>query len=154
MDILTLFGFTQLTLIIPVVCIMMMLGSFLGGLLRGIILAMGGPIRPRKLFERMSFRAILMGEIFVGGFAGYYHGIIIESIELTHMVYWGFTLLAAPVLAFIGAQITGLIYAEKIEANIKAYAEWVKAQRNKKKNAPKKQRKAQRSSQSFDPSTT
>ncbi len=153
-EILILFGFTELTYIIGTICMLMLLGCFLGGLLHGIILAHGGPIRPRPFFDRMSVRGMLLAEIIMVVFALYYHGVMIESIKMAHLVFWAFSLLGAPVLAFIGAQITGLIFSQKIADNKKAYMIWLKAKRQKKKEsgASKGDGSGRRGSRSFDPS--
>lgn len=157
-EILKLFGFTEQAFIIGAVSVLMLSGCFLGGLLNGIILAHGGPIRPRPFFDRMSVRGILLAELFIGVFALYYHGLMIESIKASHMVFWAFSLVGAPVLAFIGAQITGLIFSKKIADNKRAYLIWLKAQRQNKKgkgkepDGAKSSGSAQRGSRSFDPS--
>lgn len=155
--ILVLFGFTKLTYMIGIVCMLTLLGNFLGGLLHGILLGYGGPIKPRKLSDRMSMRACLMSELFILIFALYYHAVLIEEVILAHVVYWAFTLLAAPILAFIGSQVTQLIFSDKIEVNKRAYKDWVKFQRAQKMKTKTKSKKkapsAARSARSFDPST-
>ena len=154
-DILILFGFTELTYIIGAICMLILLGCFLGGLMHGIILAHGGPIRPRKFFDRMSVRGMLVAEIFMVVFALYYHGVMIESIKMSHVVFWSISLPGAPVLAFIGAQITGLIFSKKIADNKRAYQIWLKAKRHKKKKSASKGASTgggHRSSRSCDPS--
>lgn len=154
--ILVLFGFTKLTYMIGIVCMLTLLGNFLGGLLHGILLGYGGPIKPRKLSDRMSMRACLMSELFILIFALYYHAVLIEEVILAHVVYWAFTLLAAPILAFIGSQVTQLTFAKKIEVNKRAYRDWVKFQRMQKAKAQGKKKAAPstaRSARSFDPST-
>ncbi len=154
-QVLLLFGFTELTYMIGVVCMLTLLGNFLGGLLHGILLAYGGPIKPRKLFDRMSVRMSIASELFILSFALYYHIMLIEDLVIAHLVYWAFALLAGPILAFIGSQITHLIFAKKIEANEKAYKDWVKFKRGQKaeKHLRKKASPALRSTRSFDPST-
>jgi hypothetical protein len=154
-EILILFGFSKLTYMIGIVCMLTLLGNFLGGLLHGILLGFGGPIKPRKLSDRMSVRACLMSELFIVIFAFYYHVMLIEDVVLAHVVYWAFTLLAAPILAFIGSQVTQLIFADKIEVNKRAYKDWVKVQRAQKAVArdKKKAPPSKRSGRSFDHST-
>lgn len=154
-QVLKVFGFTELTYMIGIVCMVMLLGSFLGGLLFNIFLAHGGPIKPRKLFDRMSVRSCIMAELFLVIFAIYYHLVLIEHIILAHAVYWLFTFLVTPILAFIGAQISYLIFADKIESNKRAYKLWMK---NRKAKDPKPVKTAERpskarSARSFDPST-
>ncbi len=65
---------------------------------------------------------------------------MISTMTVPHLVYWCFTLLASPILAYIGAQISYLIFSKKIEANRAAYRKWEMKQRKlrKKKQARKR----------------
>ncbi len=155
-QILKLFGFTEMSIVIGIFCLVIMLGNLFGGLMNSVMLAMGGPIKRRKLFDRMSFRACLFSEILLLVFAGYYHAIMIQSIAVVHIVYWSFTLLAAPVLAFIGSQITYLVYGDKIEKNYRMYKKLMQQKKaNGKTGARRKARPpGNKSAKSFDPSST
>jgi hypothetical protein len=143
-DLLSLFGFNKHQFIIASFCLVVLLGNFLGGLLRSISLAYGGPIRPRKATDSMAFRMVLASELTVAIFALWYHGILVSSISVSHLVYWVFTLMTAPVLAFIGSQVTHMIFSSRIQANKAAYQRWVNAQRAKRSNL-RTGRKGQRS---------
>lgn len=125
------FGFTHLHTMISMVCLLMFLGNFMGGLLASIMNAYGGPQKPRKMTDKISFRLCLSSELFLMIFAAYYHFWLIEDIQLPHIVYWISTLLISPLLAYIGAQITFLIYQKKIEANEEAYRRWAYARMKK-----------------------
>ena len=46
------FGFTQDTTIVAIICIVVLLGNFAGGMMANILIAFGGPIEKRKLTER------------------------------------------------------------------------------------------------------
>jgi len=120
-QVLKLFGFNEMTDSIGIICLLVLLGNFFGGLMNSVVLAMGGPIKRRKLFDRISFRACLFSELLLLVFAFYYHAVLVQSIAVVHIVYWTFTLLSAPVLAYIGSQITYLIYGDQIQKNYRLY---------------------------------
>ncbi len=109
------FGFTKDSLIVAIICVVILLGNFTGGLLSNILIAQGGPIRPRKLTEKTSFRLALVSELMLLIYAVYYHAALMQSIQLAQVIYWGFTLAAAPLLAMLGAQLSYLAFAKKIE---------------------------------------
>lgn len=125
------FGFTHLHTMISTVCLLMFLGNFMGGLLASILVAFSGPQKPRKMYDKISFRLCLSSELFLVIFATYYHLWLIEDIQLPHIVYWVSTLLISPLLAYIGAQITYIVYQKKIQANEDAYRRWAYARMKK-----------------------
>jgi len=47
------FGFTKDSLIVAIICLVVLLGNFTGGLLSNILIAQGGPIAPRKLRAKL-----------------------------------------------------------------------------------------------------
>ena len=101
--IVTLFGFTVHQELIAGVCVIWLLVYFMGGLIRSTALAFGGPIRDRKLTATTSFRLVLAGMIILGIFAAYYHGFLTSQVTLSQIIYWVFTVLAAPLFAVIGS---------------------------------------------------
>lgn len=140
---LALFGFTKLQYLIGFICMLFFLLSFLGGMIVSCVLAFGGPFKERPLMDRSSFRLILAGELGLLVFALYYHLLVISEIDLAHIIYWLFAMAVAPVLGFIGAQITYLAFQSKIEKNKKLYLNWEKKQKLKRmKAAAAKRRKA------------
>lgn len=131
-EVLNLFGFTSKDHdMIGAVCILVLTANFLGGLMYSIILASGGPIRPRPTSQKISFRLSMASELVLVLFAAYYHAMMIRHIESAHMVYWVFTMAASPLLAVIGSQITGMVFQKKIESNKLAYKKWEMKQRAK-----------------------
>lgn len=128
---LNLFGFTKYQYMIAAVCVVILLANFAGGLMSSVILANAGPQKERPFTDRIAFRMALMSEIALVIFAIYYHIALIQDVTSTHVVYWCFTLLAAPLLAFIGSQITYLVFSKKIEANKIAYRKWEFKQRQR-----------------------
>ena len=109
------FGFTQDTTIVAIICIVVLLGNFAGGLMANILIAFGGPIEKRKLTERTSFRLALVSELIMIVYIVYYHTVLVTGVTTAQIIYWVFTLLAAPILAALGAQLTYLAFAKKIE---------------------------------------
>ena len=141
-QILVLFGFTKYQMIIAIICLVVLLGSFLGGLLRSIMMASGGPLKPLKTTQTMGFRLVILAEAMLLIFAFYYHAILIQTIDVSHVIYWVFALLSAPVLAFMGSQITYLVFQKKIEENYDKYRKIQVALKARKKKAAEAAAKA------------
>ncbi|MFQ5764449.1 MAG: hypothetical protein ACE5GT_05930 [Rhodospirillales bacterium] len=115
------FGFTQDSTIVAIVCLVSLLGNFAGGLVTSILIAHSGAIRELPLTKRTSFRLAVFGEALVIIYAGFYHVFLLASISVAQAVLWGFTLLASPALAALGAQVTYVAFAKKIEEGKKQY---------------------------------
>ena len=115
--ILRMFLFSEHLLTIALVCLVVFLGNFFGGLLNSILVAYSGPQRERPLKERMSIRLMLMSDLFLVIYAVYYHAILVRDIELAQVFYWLFALVTSPLLALLGSQITYVLYAKQIEGN-------------------------------------
>ena len=114
-DFMKAFGFTADALTIVIICSLVLMLNFAGGLFSQIILAFGGPIHERKMFQRTSFRLALVSELFLIVYIVYYHTVLVPGIEAAEIIYWAFILLAAPLLAAIGAQLIYIALADKIE---------------------------------------
>ena len=110
------FGFTQDPLIIIIICALALMGNFAGGLFSNIILSFGGPIFERSLTQRTSFRLTLVSELFLIIYIAYYHTVLVPGIETAQMIFWGFMVLASPLLAITGAQLTYVAFAKKIDS--------------------------------------
>ncbi len=111
----TSFGFGKNTFIIGIICLVVMLGNFVGGLISNILRSQGGPIRKRTLTQRPSFRIVMVAELLIFVYAGYYHTVLVPGINTAQIIYWAFVFLASPLLAAIGAQLTYVAFAKKIE---------------------------------------
>ncbi|MCH7936771.1 MAG: hypothetical protein IH994_06745 [Proteobacteria bacterium] len=114
-DFMKTFGFTQETFIIAMLCLVVLLGNFAGGMFSSIILAFSGPIHERKLTQRTSFRLALVSELILIVYAVYYHAVLVGQIDAGQIIFWIFTLFAAPMLAALGAQLTYIAFAAKID---------------------------------------
>lgn len=114
-DFIQMFGFTKYSTIIAIVCMVSLLGNFFGGMMTSIILAHGGPIRDLPMTQRTSFRLAAFAEALVIIYAVFYHAFLVGKINLAQSFLWGFTILASPLLAALGAQITYLVFAKQIE---------------------------------------
>lgn len=109
------FGFTHDPVIIAMICLVVLLGNFAGGMFSNIILAFSGPIQERKITKRTSFRLALVSELFLIVYVIYYHVVLVGKLDLGQIIFWVFTLIAAPLLAALGAQLTYIAFAAKIE---------------------------------------
>jgi len=114
-DFMKSFGFSQEPVTIIIVCALVIMFNFAGGLFSNIILAFGGPIHERKMTQRTSFRLALVSEIFLVIYIVYYHTALVPGIETAQIIYWSFVVLASPLLAAIGAQLMYVVFAVKIE---------------------------------------
>ena len=109
------FGFGRNTFIIGIICLVVMLGNFVGGLLPNILLSQGGPIRERPMTKRTSFRIVLVTEMMIVVYAIYYHIVLVPGINTAQIIYWTFIFLVSPLLAALGAQLTYVTFAKKIK---------------------------------------
>ncbi len=121
------FGFTQDTTIVAIICIVVLLVNFAGGMMANILVAFGGPIEQRKITERTSFRLALVSELIMIVYIVYYHTVLVTGVSTSQIIYWGFTLIAAPILAALGAQLTYVAFAKKIEGLKQDFLDFEKA---------------------------
>ncbi len=119
-DFIESFGFTEDAFTVAIISVVVLLANFAGGLFSNIILAFSGPIRERKLIQRTSFRLSIFSELFLIIYIGYYHMALGIALETAGFIYWIFILLAAPLLAAIGAQLIYVALSDKIEELKKA----------------------------------
>ena len=110
------FGFREDPFLVAILCIVVLLSNFTGGLFSNIILAMSGRlIVERPLLQRTSFRLAAASEFFFIVFIVYYHAIATSEIVIAQVIFWTFTVVCAPLLAMLGAQIGYLGFKKKIE---------------------------------------
>ncbi len=110
------FGFKEGPFIIAILCIVVLLCNFMGGLIGNIMLAMSGrPIIERPLYQRTSFRLAAASEFFFIAYIVYYHTVLTSGIVIAEAIFWLFTLICAPLLAMFGAQVGYLTYKKKID---------------------------------------
>ena len=110
------FGFREGPFVVAILCIVVLLVNFTGGLFKNIILAMSGrQIVELPLVQRTSFRLAAATEFFFFTYIFYYHTILTSKIVISQVIFWVFFLLAAPLLAMLGAQIGYLGFKKKIE---------------------------------------
>ena len=122
------FGFREDPFIIAILCIMVLLVNFAGGLMSNILAAFGGPIKVRKLTGRTSFRLVVASEFFFIAYIVYYHTILVTGVTPAQVIYWGFTLVSAPLLAALGAQLMYMAFSKKIEGLKQDFLDYEKAQ--------------------------
>lgn len=114
-DFMKTFGFTTDSLTIIIICSLVLLGNFAGGLFTNIIRSFGGPIKSLSLTKRTPFRLALVSELFLIIYIVYYHTVLVPGIETAQIIYWVFIVLSAPLLAAIGSQLMYIAFAAKIE---------------------------------------
>ena len=122
------FGFREDPFIIAILCIVVLLVNFAGGLMSNILASFGGPINVRKLTARTSFRLVAASEFFFIAYIVYYHSILVTGITLAQIIFCGFTLAAAPILAALGAQLMYMAFAKKIEGLKQDFLDYEKVQ--------------------------
>ena len=110
------FGFREDPFLVGILCIVVLLFNFTGGLFSNIILAMSGhQIIERPLVQRTSFRLAAASEFIFLAYIVYYHAVATSEIVIAQVIFWIFTVIVAPLLAMIGAQISYLGFKAKIE---------------------------------------
>ena len=110
------FGFREGPFIVAILCIVVLLANFMGGLFSNIILAMSGrPIVKRPLVQRTSFRLVAASEFFFIAYIVYYHTILTSGIVVAQVIFWNLFAMGAPMLAIFGAQISYLGFKKKID---------------------------------------
>ena len=57
----------------------------------------------------------MVSELVLLLYIAYYHAVLVSGIDTAQIIYWGFVILAAPLLAALGAQLTYVAFAAKIE---------------------------------------
>ena len=114
-DFIESFGFAKDPFTIVIICVVVLLANFAGGLFSNIILAFGGPIREKKMVQRTSFRLAIFSEMFLIIYIVYYHMALDIALGAAAIIYWVFIFLAAPLLAAIGAQLIYVALSDKIE---------------------------------------
>ncbi len=110
------FGFREGPFVVVILCIVVLLVNFTGGLFCNIILAMRSrPIVKRPFFQRPSFLLAATAEFFFIAYIVYYHTVLTSGIVVAEAIFWLFTIIAAPLLAMFGAQIGYLTHKKKID---------------------------------------
>jgi hypothetical protein len=64
-DFMKTFGFPANDALTLIICALVLMANFAGGLFTSIIRGFGGPIKPSKLTQRTSFRLALVTELFL-----------------------------------------------------------------------------------------
>lgn len=116
-DLVQSFGFSKTdTETIAIISMLVLLGNFSGGLMSNILIAFGGPIHERKITERTSFRLAMVAELIFLVYIIYYETALSSgTFGTSQIIYWGYLLAAAPLLAALGGQLTYLAFSSKIE---------------------------------------
>ena len=95
----TSFGFGKNTFIIGIICLVVLLGNFVGGLLKSILVSQARSKNERPLTQRTSFRIVMVVEALIIVYAIYYHIVLVPGINTAQIIYWATVIFAAPLLA-------------------------------------------------------
>lgn len=126
------FNFTRETDLVVAACIVLLLGSVIGGMMSSLFKAFGGPLKPIMFKDTAGFRVLILLEIALIAVVFYYHFHAIGKLEPIQVIFWITTGLSMPVSWFIGGQLTQLIFWSKISKNKKAYRDIVAKRRYEK----------------------
>ena len=64
---------------------------------------------------RTSFRIVIVAELLIFVYAGYYHTVLVPGINTTQIIYWAFVFLASPLLAVRGAKLSYIAFDSRID---------------------------------------
>lgn len=116
MALLRAFGFKEMQLWIATMSTLLFSANLLGGILTGLIIVNSSRLAPRPLKERISFRLFIMGEVVLLTFIFFYHAFMVETITLSHTIYWISAMMMMPLLAIIGSQTIQVVFSGRVKA--------------------------------------
>jgi len=109
------FGFVEEPLLIIIVCALFLLVNFAGGIFSNIILAFSDITFKLRRTQRPSFRLALVSEMLLIFFIAYCYSVLYSGIQTAQIIFWGFMVLASPLLAAVGGQLTYVALAKRID---------------------------------------
>ncbi len=109
---------------VAIICFVMLLFNLLGGIVSTALHAYEKPAAEPPLKEKISFRAWLIAEIIFLALAFYYHNSYGKPTTM-EWVFWGSTLLMAPLVAKLGSLLSGIAYSKKLDARAEAWEKWL-----------------------------
>ena len=133
LDLLKAFNFTEMQAWIAVMSAVLFASCLLGGILSALTFVNSNMLTPRPLSERISFRLFIIAELLLWIFVFFYHVFMIESITLSHVVYWVSATLMMPLLGIIGSQSMLVTFSGKVNAKAKEYKRRQSAMREKRR---------------------
>ena len=133
LDLLKAFSFTEMQAWIAVISAFMFASCLLGGILSALTYVNSNLLVQRPLSERISFRLFIIAEVLLWVFVFFYHVFMIESITLSHVVYWVSATLMMPLLGIIGSQTMLVTFSGKVNAKTKELKRRQAAMREKRR---------------------
>lgn len=130
-DLLMSFGFKEMQIWIATISALLFSGNLLGGILSALMFVNSNMAIQRPLKERIAFRLFILSEVMLLIFVFFYHVFMIESITVSHVVYWFSAMMMLPLLAIIGSQAILVTFSGKVKAKEAAYKRQVQAMRAK-----------------------
>jgi len=86
-------------------CIIILAANFGGGILSTVLYAFESAVVVRKMSDKPSFRLFVMSEVVFVVFLLYYYTVAGGRLINTEVGFWAASIVIAPLLAVIGAQI-------------------------------------------------
>lgn len=119
-EMLKAFGFREMQIWIATYSAMLFSLNLLGGILAALTFVNSTALQLRPLKERIAFRLFLLSEFILWVFVFFYHVFMIETITLSHIIYWISASLMMPLLAVIGSQTIYVAFGSRIAAKEQA----------------------------------
>lgn len=120
-EMLKAFGFREMQIWIATISALLFSCNLLGGILSALMFVNSNLAIQRPLKDRIAFRLHLLSVFLLMIFIFFYHVFMIESITLSHIIYWISATIAMPLLAFIGSQTILVSMSSRVKAKEEAY---------------------------------
>ena len=131
LDLLKAFSFTEMQAWIASISALMFSISLLGGIISALMFINSNRLRQRPLKDRISYRLFIISEVILVIFILYYHAFMIETITVSHAIYWASAVMMMPLLAIIGSQSIQVVFSGRLKAKKEALARRERAERAK-----------------------
>lgn len=134
-DLLKTFGFKEMQIWIATYSALLFSANLLGGILSALMFVNSNALVQRPLKERISFRLFLLSEMMLWIFVFFYHVFMIESMTLSHTIYWISATMMMPLMAVIGSQTIQVAFSGRMKAKEQALKRQKQAERAKRAEA-------------------
>ena len=120
-ELLMAFGFKEMQIWIATISALLFSMNLLGGILSALMFVNSNLAIQRPLSQRISFRLHILTEVILLIFIFFYHVFMIESITLSHIIYWISAVMMMPLLAIIGSQTILVSMSGRVKAKEEDY---------------------------------
>lgn len=129
LNLLKAFSFTEMQAWIGSISALMFSSCLLGGIVSALMFLNSKRLQPRPLNERISYRLFIISEVILVIFILYYHALMIETITVSHAIYWFSAIMMMPLLAIIGSQSVLVVFSGRMKQKKEALKRREKAER-------------------------